>query len=140
MREKPRNALINILIDTLYLEIFFLGKRRKQEQNFPGAGIVMKQLQHGVENKRIGLIMRGGPPARTGTQIVNADEEVIGQVTSGCPAPSLSLNVAMAYVNTSYTKPGTNVYLKIREKLYNATVSKMPFVPAHYYLKPSPSF
>ena len=116
---------------------FLTGKRRKQERNFPGAEIVAKQLKDGVEKKRVGLVKMGGPAARTGAQIVNADEKIVGRVTSGCPAPSLGSSIAMGYVDTAYAKAGTDVFLKIREKLHKATVTKMPFGPVHYYLKPA---
>ena len=97
----------------------------------------MKQVQEGVDKKRVGLIKTGGPPARSGAQIVDADDRVVGQVTSGCPAPSLGTSIAMGYVDAAYAKPEAVVYLKIREKLYPATISKMPFGPVHYYLKQS---
>ena len=57
----------------------------------------------------------------------------IGLVTSGCPSPSLKVNVAMGYVDLAHAKNGTNVKFDIRKKLIDATVSKMPFVPAKYY-------
>jgi aminomethyltransferase len=114
-----------------------IGKRRKQEKSFPGAEIVMKQLQEGVDRKRVGLVKTRGPPARSGAQIVNADDQIIGHVTSGCPAPSLGSSIAMGYVDSAYAKLGSDVYLKIREKMYQTTVSKMPFGPVHYCLRPT---
>lgn len=61
--------------------------------------------------------------------------EAVGNVTSGCPSPTLGLNIAMAYVSKGYFKAGTKVDLKVRKNIINATVTKMPFVPAHYYVK-----
>lgn len=93
----------------------------------------MDQITNGVNKKRVGIVKIGGPPARPGTTIIGFDDEVIGRVTSGCPSPSLGLNIAMGYVKPSYAKAKTELRLKIREKLYHASVSKMPFVPAKYY-------
>ena len=61
----------------------------------------------------------------------------VGEVTSGCPSPSLSINIAMAYVPLSLSKAGTKVDVEIRKKLNKATVTKMPFVPANYYTSKS---
>lgn len=96
----------------------------------------MDQVKNGTYKKRIGLIKVGGAPARHGSKIIGFDDEVIGLVTSGCPSPSLGVNVAMGYVQTAYAKSKTEVRVNIRDNLHNATVSKMPFVEAKYFLKP----
>lgn len=78
-----------------------------------------------------------GPPARHGAQIFDeTGEKLLGEVTSGCPSPTLSKNIAMGYVLGEFSKPDTRVTLKIREKLYEAVVAKMPFVKTNYYNKP----
>lgn len=60
--------------------------------------------------------------------------ENIGNVTSGCPSPSLpKKNVAMAYVNSGYHKAGTQVLVNVRNKMQEMTVVKMPFVPSQYH-------
>lgn len=76
-----------------------------------------------------------GPPARQGTKILSEDKE-IGIVTSGCPSPSTGTNIAMGYVQKDFAKNGSKLSLKIREKFYNADVTKMPFVTPNYYNKP----
>lgn len=77
-----------------------------------------------------------GPPARQGTIIMSPDGTAIGNVTSGCPSPSTGKNIAMGYVKKGFIKAGTEVNLKIREKLFKASVTKMPFVNSNYYNKP----
>ena len=57
----------------------------------------------------------------------------IGKLTSGCPSPTLKKNVAMGYVETPFSKIGTNVKLEVRKKMIDAEITKMPFVPAKYY-------
>lgn len=113
----------------------FAGKRRRTELNFPGASIIVDQLKNGCARRRIGIRLENGPPARHGVEIY-ANDQVIGQVTSGCPSPSLRGNVAMGYVQEKWKAVGTKVNLKIREKLFDGVISKMPFTPAHYYQKP----
>ena len=61
----------------------------------------------------------------------------IGQVTSGCPSPCLpKQNIAMGYVTTKNSKIGTSLQLQVHKRLIEAIVTKMPFVPTKYYLKP----
>ncbi|KAK7076011.1 hypothetical protein SK128_013622, partial [Halocaridina rubra] len=55
-------------------------------------------------------------------------------VTSGCPAPSLGNNVAMAFVPTNLSKIGTPLVVQVRKKNIPAVVTKMPFVKCHYYV------
>ncbi|XP_046387721.1 aminomethyltransferase, mitochondrial [Ischnura elegans] len=106
-------------------------KRRREEQGFPGAGIIVSQIKGGVPRKRVG-VKSEGPPARHGTEVLGNEGEKIGHVTSGCPSPTLGCNVAMAYVKSEYAKVGTKLTLMVRKKPVEATVVKMPFVPHNY--------
>lgn len=63
-------------------------------------------------------------------------EDAIGEVTSGCPSPSLGHNIAIGYVRAPHHKVGTEVQLLVRNKFLRAKVAKMPFVPSHYYMAP----
>ena len=56
-----------------------------------------------------------------------------GQVTSGGPSPSLKQNIAMAYVPTEFSKPGTSLQLEVYKKKIDAQVVKMPFLPTNYF-------
>ena len=58
----------------------------------------------------------------------------IGKVTSGCPSPSLGKNISMAYVDTSSSKTGTEVHIRVRNQDVEGEVVKMPFIPARYFL------
>ncbi|XP_077998408.1 aminomethyltransferase, mitochondrial-like [Glandiceps talaboti] len=112
--------------------LWTIAKRRRQEANFPGADIILRQIKEKPNKKRVGIVS-SGPPARAGARILNEAGEPIGQVTSGCPSPSLKKNVAMGYVAKSHAKSGSKVKLEVRKKQVNGEVSKMPFVPAKYY-------
>ena len=69
---------------------------------------------------------------REHTKIMD-NEEVIGEITSGCPSPSLGQNVAMGYVPLSKAKNGTILNLQVRGKLVEGTVTKMPFLATNYF-------
>ena len=111
--------------------VWTIGKRRRQTKDFPGAEIVLKQIKEKPLKKRVGIVSKG-PPAREHTKIMD-NEEVIGEITSGCPSPSLGLNVAMGYVPLSKAKNGTILNLQVRGKLVEGTVTKMPFLPTNYF-------
>jgi aminomethyltransferase len=63
-------------------------------------------------------------------EITDAQGNVIGKVTSGTQSPSLQKGIGMGYVNTAFTKSGTEIFIKVRDKLTKAVVSKIPFYKA----------
>ncbi|XP_006892972.1 PREDICTED: aminomethyltransferase, mitochondrial isoform X2 [Elephantulus edwardii] len=109
-----------------------LGKRRRAAMDFPGAEVIVPQLKGKVPRRRVGLMCEGAP-VRAHSPILSMEGTVIGTVTSGCPSPSLKKNVAMGYVSSQYSRPGTEVLVEVRRKQQAAVVSKMPFVPTNYY-------
>ncbi|XP_012791274.2 aminomethyltransferase, mitochondrial-like [Sorex araneus] len=110
-----------------------LGKRRRAAMDFPGARVIVPQLKGKVQRKRVGLTCEGAP-MRAHSPILSTDSTVIGAVTSGCPSPCLKKDVAMGYVSSEYSRPGTQLLVEVRRKQQMAVVSKMPFVPTNYYM------
>ncbi|KAF2358839.1 Glycine cleavage system T protein [Trinorchestia longiramus] len=108
-----------------------VAKRRRQEGNFPGHQVVMQQLKEKPKVRRVGLTSQGAP-MRPPVDVQHGGA-VVGKVCSGCPSPTLGVNIAMAYLPTALSKPGTAVQVVVRGKLQPATVTKMPFVPTNYY-------
>jgi len=114
------------------------GSRRRAEQDFLGAkhfltpeGKLKKQ-----ESKRVGIFGMKAP-AREHTEIYDATgENLIGEISSGTFSPCLKKPIAMGYVSAPNAKTGTEVMLKIRNKMQKAAVTKMPFVEARYYRVP----
>ncbi|RWS03370.1 hypothetical protein B4U79_12866 [Dinothrombium tinctorium] len=116
-----------------------IAKARRQRADFKGANIILKQIKESPPSrKRIGLrALTTGPPARGHVAVLDPNtNEKVGSITSGCPSPSLKQNIAMAYVSTGVSKTGTKLLCDIRGKQYEYEVSKMPFVPAKYYMPP----
>nr|KAF6473131.1 hypothetical protein HJG63_000640 [Rousettus aegyptiacus] len=110
-----------------------LGKRRRAAMDFPGAAVIVPQLKGKVQRRRVGLTCEGAP-MRAHSPILSTEGTVIGTVTSGCPSPCLKKNVAMGYVPSEYSRPGTQLLVEVRRKQQMAVVSKMPFVPTNYYI------
>lgn len=57
----------------------------------------------------------------------------IGVITSGIPSPTTGKNIAMGYIASGSHKKGTEVKVEVRNKLRDAVVKSMPFVPAKYF-------
>jgi aminomethyltransferase len=97
-----------------------------------GAEHILPQIKGGVTRRRVGLFVEGAP-ARDGAEILSKEGEVIGKVTSGCPSPMLKKNIAMGYVKNGLHKRGTELDVRVRNKIQKAVITKMPFVEAHYH-------
>ena len=115
-----------------------ISKDRRASGGFHGSDIILNQIKPkkeggtGVSRRRVGLIVEGAP-AREGAEIVAEDGTVIGNVTSGCPSPTLGKNIAMGYVKSGMHKAGTKLGVVVRGKKRNAEVVKMPFVQSRYW-------
>ncbi|WP_419835122.1 glycine cleavage system aminomethyltransferase GcvT [Endozoicomonas atrinae] len=118
--------------------IWAISKNRRHDGEraggFPGAVKILKQIEtKQVETKRIGLIGSSRAPVREGADLVDAQGQSIGRVTSGTFGPSVEAPVAMALINANYATLGTEVYALVRGKKLPMTVSKMPFIEQRYY-------
>jgi len=114
--------------------LWTVGKRRRAAADFPGASIVKAHIKNKPSRKRVGLISTG-PPARGHTPVLDSDSNAVGEVTSGCPSPSVQKNIAMAYVPLALSKIGTKLKLKRGKKETECEVVKMPFHPTNYYFE-----
>lgn len=115
-----------------------ISRKRRDERRFPGATAILKQLSEGAQRKRVGLVQKAhGAPVRGGAVLFNVvDGEKVGSVTSGCPSPTLSQNIAMGYVDSKFAKNGTEIQAEVRGQKIPLIVTKMPFVKPNYYSKP----
>jgi aminomethyltransferase len=100
---------------------------------FPGADIILNQLQHGTEKIRAGLVGESKIPVRDGTDIVNSEDKVIGHVTSGSFSPSLGKPVAMAMLDRTSASLGNTLYAIVRDRKIPVTVNGLPFIPHRYH-------
>jgi len=85
------------------------------------------QKQQGVSKKLVGfeMIDRGIP--RHDYEIVDADGNNIGTVTSGTQSPSLQKAIGMGYVKNEFAKEGAEIFISIRDNKVKAKVVKPPF-------------
>jgi aminomethyltransferase len=104
-----------------------LGWITKFTKEFVNSAALLQQKNEGVTRKLVGfeLIDRGIP--RHDYIIVDADGKEIGVVTSGTQSPTLKKPIGLGYVPTAYSKPGSEIYISIRDKAIKAVVVKLPF-------------
>ncbi len=112
--------------------LWSIGKERRAQGGFPGAGIIQKQIAEGAPRRRVGLLPEGKAIAREGAEIAIAGK-VVGKVTSGGFGPTLGRAVAMGYVERAHATNGTKVELVVRGKPVPAEIVPMPFVKHTYY-------
>lgn len=105
-----------------------LGWITKLKTDFTAKEILVKQKEEGIKRKLVGFEMvdRGIP--RHDYEIVDANNNIIGIVTSGTQSPSLKKAIGMGYVAVDFAKPDTEIYIKIRDRQIKAKVAKLPFL------------
>ncbi len=104
-----------------------LGWITKFTNNFNNSEYLKKQKEEGVTRKLIAFEMEGKRVARHDYDIVDADGNKIGVVTSGTMGPSVQKSIGMGYVPTEFAKPGTEIFIQIRKNILPAKVVKLPF-------------
>ena len=71
------------------------------------------------------LLEKGIP--RQGYELLNAEGEVIGKVTSGTQSPCLEKGIGLGYVERAYAPKETDIMVQIRKKQVPAKVVALPF-------------
>jgi aminomethyltransferase len=105
-----------------------LGWVTKFTKNFINSDNLKAQKEAGLNKKLVGfeMIDRGIP--RGHYELCDAEGNKLGEVTSGTQSPTLQKGIGMGYVPLAYSKPDSEVFIKVREKLLKARVVKLPFV------------
>ncbi|MCI7377859.1 MAG: glycine cleavage system aminomethyltransferase GcvT [Bacteroidales bacterium] len=86
-----------------------------------------KQKAEGVTRKLVAFEITGKGIARHEYEICDAEGNHIGEVTSGTMGPSVKKAIGMGYVKKEFSKVGSEIFIKIREKLIPAVVVRLPF-------------
>ena len=91
----------------------------------------MEDLKANGVTRRIAgfeLIDRGIP--RNGYEVCDAEGNLIGEVRSGTFGPSVNKGIGTALIKKELAKAGTEIYIKVRNRLLKAVTVKMPFYKA----------
>lgn len=105
-----------------------LGWITKFDKDFVAKDILEKQKSEGVSKKLAGFEMQEKAIPRNGYPVVDAEGKTIGKVTSGTMSPMKKTGIGLAYLDTDFTKVGTDIFIQIRNKNILAQVVKPPFV------------
>lgn len=104
-----------------------LGWITKFNKEFTNSANLKAQKEAGVTKKLIGFEMQEKAIPRHDYEIVDANGNNIGIVTSGTMAPSLNKGIGMGYVTTENSALDSEIFIRIRKKDVAAKVVKMPF-------------
>jgi aminomethyltransferase len=85
------------------------------------------QAAGGPKRRIVGLEMVERGIARDGHSVLSLLGEVIGQVTSGSPAPFLKTNIAFALVPAAVAASGADVLVQVRANQVRAKQVPLPF-------------
>ncbi|WNW02292.1 glycine cleavage system aminomethyltransferase GcvT [Tenacibaculum sp. HL-MS23] len=104
-----------------------LGWITKFTKDFVNAEALKAQKEAGVTKKLVAfeLTERGVP--RHDYEIVDADGNNIGRVTSGTMSPSLGIGIGLGYVTKELSKVDSEIFIQVRKKQIPAKVVKLPF-------------
>jgi aminomethyltransferase len=108
--------------------------RGAREGGFPGAEVILGQLEYGAPRRRAGLRPEGRAPVRAGAPLFAAEDASaqIGSVTSGGFGPSLNAPIAMGHLPTALAVPGATVFAEVRGKRLPVAVTALPFIEPKY--------
>ena len=104
-----------------------LGWITKFTKEFTAKSILEKQKAEGVKRKLVGfeLVDKGIP--RHGYEICKENGDKIGYVTSGTQSPSFAKAIGLGYVEVASSAIDSIIFIKVRDRLLQAKVVKMPF-------------
>ena len=94
--------------------------------DFIGRETLARQKESGLKRKLVGFEVTERGIARDDYDVVINDQRV-GKVTSGSPAPYLKKNIGFAYLPIEFTKVGQEIQIDVRGRLIGAQVIKTPF-------------
>jgi len=94
--------------------------------DFIGREVLAAQKQEGVQRKLVGFEMVDRGIARDEYPVL-VNGSVVGQVTSGSPAPFLKKNIGLAYVPTEFADEGRTIEIDIRGRATAAKIVPTPF-------------
>ncbi len=86
------------------------------------------EKEAGLQRKLVGFEMTERGIPRPHYEITDPEGNSIGEVTSGTQSPTLQKGIGMGYVPVAFSKPGTAIGVKVRDRLLKAVVVKLPFV------------
>ena len=104
-----------------------LGWVTKFTKDFINSENLKKEKEAGLKRKLVAFELNERGIPRHDYEIVDANGNAIGIVTSGTMSPSLNKGIGLGYVPVEFAEPGSTIYIQIRKNAIPATVVKLPF-------------
>lgn len=96
-------------------------------KNFIDRDLLLKQKEEGTDRRLKGFVMIDKGIPRQHYEVVDAQGNLIGEVTSGTMAPSLKQGLGLAYLNKGFWKNDTEIFIRVRGRDLKAQVASLPF-------------
>ena len=97
------------------------------DNDFVDKDKMLELKANGIKKRLKGFVLEERGIPRQHCKICTENGEVIGEVTSGTMSPTLHVGLGMGYVDSDYSKLGTEIYIDVRGKLLKAKITKTPF-------------
>lgn len=97
------------------------------DNDFVDKAKMLELKANGIKKRLKPFILEDKGIPRQHYEICNENGDVIGEVTSGTMSPMLKIGIGLGYVADEYSKLGTQIYIKVRDKLLKAKITKTPF-------------
>lgn len=104
-----------------------LGWITKFTKEFTADEILQDQKEEGTSRKLVAFEMVEKAIPRHDYEIKDFSGMTIGKVTSGTQSPSLGKGIGLGYVSKVFSGIDTKIYVKVRDRLIQARVVKLPF-------------
>jgi aminomethyltransferase len=111
-------------ISTLEANLAWITKLQKGE--FIGSDVLVRQKEEGLKRKIAGFEMIEPGIARDGCDVY-VENNKVGTVTSGSPAPFLKKNIGLAFLPPDLANIGQEIKIDVRGKHLKAQVVPTPF-------------
>lgn len=103
-----------------------------EKPEFIGREVIERQKAEGAPRKLVGLELLDRAIPRHGYEVLNADDEVIGYVTTGYRGISVDKSIAAALIQTPYAVKDNELKIRIRRKTFPAKVVAKKFYKKSY--------
>jgi aminomethyltransferase len=98
------------------------------DTEFVGRDALEAAEREGVEERFRGVVLQQRGVPRHGYEVVDADGEHLGHLTSGTMSPTLGEPIGLGYLSTEQAPPGTRVRVVVRGEPKQANVVTPPFI------------
>ena len=102
------------------------------KEEFIGKDVLVRQKAEGTERKLVGIELQDKAIPRATYPVETGDGTQIGTVTTGYHSISLDKSICFAMVTKEFSALGTEVFVRIRKKVFPGIVVKKRFYQTNY--------